>query len=126
MNCSASIVYSNSWTAQTSALSLTDIITVGPGIFRISLALDGTASGSGYVVLTAEVQWAIGSGTGQVQINNLQISPTLDAEGGNVAVAASTVNLLTSSQLNLTTTVTDYDGGTLSGYDVYVIVEQLF
>lgn len=117
MNCSVGIKYQNSWLSQTSVLSGASVTSLGPGVYRFTLALDVEASGTGYYqVVSSLTIGAFSLGSGPVQG-----SSTTSGTGAGTTVVALVAG---STSITLDTTLTS-GGATLTGYNVYVTIEQV-
>ena len=107
------IVYSNSWLGQTSAISSTTIFTptVG-GVYRATVSADAAG-----VVNAGDVGITLQSSG---STNQFQLTQSATTDGASVSVTGSFIGQ-SGQSIQISTT----EGGTVSSYDLSVVIEQL-
>jgi hypothetical protein len=118
-----SIVYSHAWTAQTASISQYTMFTPSAnGLYRLTLAgiADGTGNGSNMMEINTYVTWGTGASD---YVSCVTQDYTYDTPHSGVVCAFEGANgVPVTFQANLQQIGT---GGTFTGYDEYVTVEQL-
>ena len=116
MNCSASIVYSNSWTDQTSSVESVVILTASQAsVYRVTVAGDGLQSAGGASVVATVIQATANNAV------SITADITCDNPDGLTVSATGTVHLLADQTLSFSAS----PNAAVENYNVYVVIEQL-
>lgn len=116
-----SVVYSNSWTGQTSALSSTTLATPSSeGLYRLSIAGKATFGGSGGGLAVVPTWLGSGQSYGTSQGNY----DFVDGGGAAVMLFSSELVILGQSGVPISFS-TVYEGPGPTSYDIFVTLEQL-